>query len=65
MAETPRKRDHWDDETARLILKLPRSLKDWAMEYAGRKSTSVSQLIRDYLVYLKEEDDAHGKGQTL
>jgi len=62
MAE-PRKRERWDESTARLPpVKMPRSLKEWLDGYVQRKSTTISQLVRDYLVALKEEEDHARKG---
>jgi len=42
-----------DQVWVRLDMKLPRELKDFAQEYAKKKGTTLSQLIRDFLVGLK------------
>lgn len=41
---------------ARLNLKLDQGLKDWIMQYAERRGTTVSNLIRDHFVELYEAD---------
>ena len=42
-----------DQVWVRLDMKLPRDLKEFAQEYARKKKTSVSRLIRDFLEGLK------------
>jgi len=42
---------------ARLQAKLPPELHRWAHDYAERKNTSVTQMIKDYFTLLKEKDD--------
>lgn len=42
---------------ARLNLKLDSELKDWVMQYAERKGTTVSTLIRNYFVHLYETEE--------
>lgn len=41
---------------ARLQAKLPEELHGWAHDYAGRKNTTVTQLIVDYFTVLREKD---------
>tara|TARA_Y100000310_G_C20381461_1_gene668324 strand:+ start:216 stop:401 length:186 start_codon:yes stop_codon:yes gene_type:complete len=48
---------------ARINLKLSFELKDFADEYARRRETSVSQLLRDYLIYLQKEEERNARGQ--
>jgi len=63
MPEIPiRKRGQWDGETSRLNIKLPKDLHQWALAYARRKSNTLSQILRDYLVALKEEEDSAREG---
>lgn len=41
---------------ARLNLKIPEDLKEWAKDYAQRHGTDVTKLICDYFRYLREEE---------
>lgn len=42
---------------ARLQAKIPQDLHRWVHEYARRKNTSVTQMIKDHFTTLKEKDD--------
>lgn len=42
---------------ARLQAKIPQDLHRWVHEYARRKNTSVTQMIKDHFTALKEKDD--------
>lgn len=48
---------------ARINLKLSQELKDFSDDYAERHETSVSQLLRDYLIYLQKEEERNARGQ--
>lgn len=48
---------------ARINLKLSDELKTFADGYAQRHETSVSQLLRDYLIYLQKEEERNARGQ--
>ena len=50
----PTKRN--DSKTARLNLLIRPDLKEWAHEYAARRHKSVSSLINDYLLTLREKE---------
>ena len=39
---------------ARLNLKLDEDLKDWVQEFADQNGTSVSALVRDYFLALRQ-----------
>jgi hypothetical protein len=41
---------------ARIPVRTPQDLKDWAQRYALRKGTSVSDLLRKHLEELRELD---------
>lgn len=42
---------------ARVQLKLPSDLKEWAQDYANRKNTNITQLVKDHFTRLREKDD--------
>ena len=48
---------------ARINLKLSPELKAFADEYARKRESSVSQLLRDYLIYLQKEEERNARGQ--
>jgi hypothetical protein len=48
---------------ARINLKLSPELKAFADEYAAKRESSVSQLLRDYLIYLQKEEERNARGQ--
>jgi len=48
---------------ARINLKLSDELKAFADEYAAKRESSVSQLLRDYLIYLQKEEERNARGQ--
>jgi len=52
-------------EWERLNLLLPAQLKRDIKAYAGREATTVSQLIRDYFVYLLERERLNAKGKAF
>lgn len=41
---------------ARLNLKIPEDLKEWAKDYAHRHGTDVTRMICDYFRYLRDEE---------
>jgi uncharacterized protein (DUF4415 family) len=41
---------------ARLNLKLDEDLLDWAKNYAKEHGTNVSTLVRDYFIYLRQQE---------
>ena len=49
---------------ARLQAKLPEDLHIWVHEYARRRNTNVTQLIKDHFTSLKEKDDARRSVHT-
>lgn len=55
ITKKPRRRSL--EDTDRLNLKLPSELKKWVVDYAQRRGTSVTQLVIDHLVSLKQLDD--------
>ena len=44
---------------ARIPVRTPQDLKDWAQQYALRRGTSVSDLLRKHLEELRELDRRH------
>ena len=50
---------------SRLNLKIDGSLKDWAMEYAAKKKTTVTSMICAYLQELQEEDLRRQSGELV
>lgn len=44
-------------DKARLNLKIDAELKDWVMEYAQQRSTTVTQLICMYLSFLRQQEE--------
>lgn len=53
------KRRHIPGAKRRLNLKLEEELVEWVKEYADRRKTSVTDLIRDFFLYLKAREDEH------
>lgn len=43
---------------ARLNLRIDKDLLDWSKGYVGRKSTSISHLVRQFLRRLREQEEA-------
>ena len=48
---------------ARLNMRIPVELLDWAKEYAVYKNKNVTQIFIDYLTQLKEKANGHN-GKT-
>lgn len=44
-------------DPARVQMKLPPDLKAWAVEYADRKNTNLTQMFKDHLTQLREKED--------
>lgn len=51
------------DDKDRLNLQIDKDLKVWVRDYARRKHTSLTQLITDYFVELKKEEEGDGVEQ--
>lgn len=49
---------------ARMDMKIDNALKEWVQDYARRKHTSVSSLVRDFFIRLKqfEDEEKHADG---
>jgi hypothetical protein len=50
---------------ARLNLKLDNDLKDWAMEYASSRGTTVTRLICDFFCDLRKEECRAVEGELV
>lgn len=46
---------------ARLNLKIERDLKEWAVQYVSRNSTTLTELITGYLEFIRERDTDENK----
>ncbi|CAB4131207.1 hypothetical protein UFOVP276_162 [uncultured Caudovirales phage] len=50
---------------SRLNLKIDNDLKDWAMEYAKKRKTTVTSLICAYFADMREEELREANGELV
>jgi len=50
---------------ARLNLKLDVDLLEWAKRYAKEHGTNVSTLVRDYFIFLRQQEQARVNAECV
>jgi hypothetical protein len=50
---------------ARLNLKLDEDLLEWAKGYAKEHGTNVSTMVRDYFIYLRQQEQARVNAECV
>lgn len=46
-------------EKRRMNLKMDEELADWAFKFAERRKTTVTQLVTDFFMSLREQEEEH------